>query len=370
MAPLSPLARLRLAYYLLFTMVGVFHAEVLSRSQPWGLVNPPTVAILFAVYGLHYVVLGDLLLRRRLTGLAPVFLCGCLLGLYEFVVTKVYWVPYWNPTSGAGVGFAWFEVLWVGFAWHAVMSFTIPFMLMRWVFLPGSKDPWQSRNFRAVLFGVPLLTAGFSLAMGDSPVVTGLSIGASLGEIALFSYFFSRRAPVWGYTGPDDLVLSRRALQFAAAALVVVYVVLGATLRLEALPAGPAILAPLPFYALVLALLYPYLKRTRVQEGAETAPPAPEAPAPPHDGPASAPPPVAAAAEATTPWSGARSFLVRYAGLFGVFIALSSLLVATVPWVLFILVIVMVYGGTLGGAVLLGWSAVSSWKVWRQAQAA
>lgn len=376
MALLTPAARLRCMYYLLFTLVGVFHAEVLSRSQPWALVNPAAALIIWPVYGVHYIVLGDMLLRRRITTFFPIFLSGCLLGMYEFAITKVYWQPPWNPTSGAEVGFAWFEVLWVGFAWHAFMSFLIPYVLMQRVFLPDSPRPWASREFRWVAAGVPLFTMGFAAAMGDSPVVLAASIFASLALITLVSFLFTKWAPGWGYTGPQDLVLGRRGRRVAWAGLVITYGLLGLTLRTEAAPQSLAVLAPLPLYGMLFLLLYPHLRRSPAQPATEVAPPrgGPQGAAvePPVPGPvaalavAPAAPPVAKAPPLppTDPWSAARSFLLRYGAMFALFLAATFVLSLVFPAPLIIIVILMVYGSTLGAVVLLAWSVVAGVKAW------
>ena len=378
---LTPAARLRAAYYLLFTMVGVFHAEVLSRSQPWALVDPAMVILVWPVYGVHYLVLGDLLLRRRADSLVPLFLAGCLLGMYEFVITKVYWVPPWNPASGAEVGFAWFEVLWVGFAWHAFMSFLIPFVLMQRVFLPGSPDPRRSRQLRWVLVGAPAFAAAFGTAFGAPADELLKSIGVSLAMIAAASFVFSRKALAWGYARPEDLVLGRLGRRAAVAALVAVYVLYGLTLQTDAVPSGLALLAPVPLYAMLIAMLYPHLKRGGAGVGAAPravlkvafeapggGPATPESaplPATAGGGELQPPTPVAAPLPPPSPWAAARSFLTRYGAAFALAIVAAQLIAIVAAPVLYAMVFVMIFGGTLTAVLLLGWSARAGWRVWR-----
>ncbi|MEE9173696.1 MAG: hypothetical protein V3U30_01825 [Thermoplasmata archaeon] len=102
--------KLKVVWYSLLTALGLFRAEVLSWSAPDVLYNPLTFALVAPVYAVHYVLFGDLMGRRQ-GDLKVLYLFGCLTGMYEFVITKVFWSPPWNPGTVGPLGVAWVETL-------------------------------------------------------------------------------------------------------------------------------------------------------------------------------------------------------------------------------------------------------------------
>ncbi len=95
--------KLKVVWYSLLAALGLFHAEVLSWSAPDVLYNPLTFAIVVSACTVHYVLFGDLMGRRQ-GDLKVLFLFGCLTGMYEFIITKVFCSPPWNPGAGGPRG--------------------------------------------------------------------------------------------------------------------------------------------------------------------------------------------------------------------------------------------------------------------------
>ncbi len=252
---LSPGTKLKLLWYTLFSAIGVFHAEVLSWSSPDVLYNPANTLLVTPVYAVHYVLFGDLLLRHRRRDFRAVYLLGCLTGMYETFITKVYWSPPWNPEAFSVLGVAWIELLWIGFTWHAFMSFLIPFRIMSGLFAPGGTEPLAAKNLRAVLWLAPVVGATVGLGFGLGVEVMLPSVLLSLLVIALLAVLFMAGARRWGFTSPDQLVFGRTGRRTAWAAFATVYVAYGVLLRPEFFPLGLPLVPVLLVYGGLILLI-------------------------------------------------------------------------------------------------------------------
>jgi hypothetical protein len=251
--------KLKVVWYSLLTALGLFHAEVLSWSAPDVLYNPLTFAFVAPVYAVHYVLFGALMGRRQ-GDLKVLYLFGCLTGMYEFVITKVFWSPPWNPGAVGPLGVAWVETLWIGFTWHAFMTFLIPFILMQALFLPGGRRKW-SRGLLAILVAAPTMSAVIGLGFGQSLASMLVPLFLSFLVIAALAMLWLRKAPMWGFEGLDQLRLGRRGRRVAIAAFVGVYALYGVFLRPEFLPLGLPLVPIFLLYAGLVVLTAHYLRQ-------------------------------------------------------------------------------------------------------------
>ena len=248
-------------WYLLFAVVGVFHAEVLSWSSPAVLYNPFNFILTVPVYAVHYIVFGDLILRRGRCGFFVLFTFGCLTGMYEFVITKVYFVPPWDPSHGdLPFGVAWLEVLWIGFVWHALLSFYVPARIMFEVFAPGGRGSLSPRERRLLFTLVPLASGATGLLSGQGLPAMFLNLGLSIAVIALVAWAFVRVAGASAGLELRSLVLGRRGRTFAWAFLVGVYALYGFGLRPDAWKVGAPLVVMAALYLLLIALARRFLK--------------------------------------------------------------------------------------------------------------
>ncbi|MFQ6013448.1 MAG: hypothetical protein ACE5LS_07370, partial [Thermoplasmata archaeon] len=272
MALLSNDAKIKSLWYLLLSAIGVFHAEVLSGSSPDVLYNPFMFALVTPVYAVHYVLFGHLMGRHQ-GDTKVLYLFGCLTGMYETFITKVYFSPPWNPGAVGPGGIAWVELLWIGFTWHAFLSFLIPFRLMQGLYSPANRGASKARDLKWFLVATPLLGGVLGYGFGRSAPELLLPLVLSFAVLVLLSLAFLWGARRWGFRSTEQLRLGRRGRAFALGAFVAVYVAYGVLLRPEFLPLGlPLVLVALIYAGLVL------LTRATMR-GAEVE----EAPA--HEGP-------------------------------------------------------------------------------------
>jgi len=242
-------------WYLLLSVAGVFTAEVMSWSSPNVLINPLNFALTFPVYAIHYIVLWNVawVLGRR--DWRMLYVLGCFTGLYETWITKVFWNPPW-PSAGGPFGVAWVEVLWIGFTWHAFMSFLIPIRLCETFVGPRPVGPHIPASRFAMLAAVPVMGAVVGTAFGIPLESMFTSVAGSAVVIGLVAFFFTRAARREGISTLAPLRLSPRGLMQWTMIAVGLYIAYFALLRPEAVP-GPvpiAITALLEVLLLLLAL--------------------------------------------------------------------------------------------------------------------
>jgi len=145
-------------------------AELLTGSTPpLAFINPATVFFLAAIYGTS-ALLGREIVRRRQLGWGSVVLLGAAFGvLNEGLIVTSWTNPYWPDvvSLGAysrvwGVNWYWAEGLTV---FHAIISFTIPIILVEAIFPSVAEQPWLGKwSFRALVGWLALISvAGFAL---------------------------------------------------------------------------------------------------------------------------------------------------------------------------------------------------------------
>ncbi len=257
---MQPQTKIKVVWYALLSALGLFHAEVLSWSAPDVLYNPLTFALVAPVYAVHYVLFGDLMGRRQ-GDLKVLYLFGCLTGMYEFVITKVFWSPPWNAGAVGPLGVAWIETLWIGFMWHAFMTFLIPFFLMQALFTHGGRSN-RSRGLVAIMVAAPTMSAVFGLGFGQSLSAMLIPLLLSFLVIVALAVLWLRWAPRWGFQGIDQLRFSRTGRRAALGAFVAVYVGYGIILRPEFFPLDLALVPFALLYAALVPLTAPhYLRR-------------------------------------------------------------------------------------------------------------
>ncbi len=314
---LSNDTKIKILWYLLLSALGVFHAEVLSWSQPGVLIEPATFALVTPVYAVHYILFGDLMGRYR-DKKAVLYVFGCLTGMYETFITKVYWSPPWNPEAVTALGVAWVELLWIGFTWHAFMSFLIPFTLMSRLFTPGGRTSLKARDLRAILIVGPFMGATLGYGFGQGIEVMLPSVLLSLLVISVLAAAVIWGFKRWGFTSPDQLAFGGAGRKLAISSFLGVYVGYSVLLRPEFIPFGIPIVTVLSVYAGLAYLASNVLRASR-----ETALPISD----PLDG------------------RGSLRYLLLYAAVFALFFLAFAGLQALVPLLFPIAASFIVYAG-------------------------
>lgn len=132
-----------LTLYVLSPVIG----ELLSGSAPPAeFFTPFGLTVLFALYGGGTVIVRDLVRRWR-RGWASILLMGAAYGIYEEgIVVRSFFDPAWPDLGLLAEYGRWLGVNWVWAVeltvYHAVISITIPIMLVELLFPTHHDDPW------------------------------------------------------------------------------------------------------------------------------------------------------------------------------------------------------------------------------------
>jgi hypothetical protein len=126
--------------FLLWFTLGFFSssmAEVLSSSHPQGIFDLWGIMVIFPLYTLHILVLSGILFKIGINW-QRLFLFGCVFGMYEGYITKVFWDPFWGPEEFEVLGVYWFQFSTLVFFWHAFFAFILPLLVVERFFTSSS----------------------------------------------------------------------------------------------------------------------------------------------------------------------------------------------------------------------------------------
>jgi hypothetical protein len=251
----------RLAFWLFLGLVSTAFAEVLFPNTPF---DPVLIlSVLVPVYLLHSVFFAGVLFSTNRVTYSTLYLSGVVFGLYEAYVTKVVWAPVGDPLHFRLGGVYWFETVSLVLFWHPVVAFVIPVALLEAVATGSGRSfvpPIAGHGYTAHL-AVAMATylAVFQGTLGRGPVTTVLKSTVALGVVLGFLLLW-RRTNGHRYT-MESLLPSGRELWALGVALLVMYLLFGATVRPEALPREPVPhLIVLAIYAVVGGLLFVTLR--------------------------------------------------------------------------------------------------------------
>lgn len=115
-------------FWIILAAFSTFFAEVFSGSYMFPFFTAWGLLVVVPLYGLHIILLANLVYRAPKPLFASLVFAGMLFGLYEAYLTKVLWAPPWGEAVIIG-GVAPIETLVLVFWWHAWFSFIIPLLV-------------------------------------------------------------------------------------------------------------------------------------------------------------------------------------------------------------------------------------------------
>ncbi|MFW9788919.1 MAG: NAD-dependent epimerase/dehydratase family protein [Candidatus Thorarchaeota archaeon] len=252
---------------ILFGLLSLFFAEVLSGSDPTWFVEAWGLVIVFPLYWAHALFLLNLAIRYHRTSLTQLYLWGVIFGLYESWITKVIWAGYLSepgPQFGSYLGFAVGEFMVIALFWHAVFSFIIPIMVFQMVAasvgkhvkpIIGStlmKNRKQNLTIYLIVFFVGAIflsnSFGFNLVIVMFLLLTNLFV--------IFGAFQAIATKREGNVSINLLKLGRTGLTVNFGYLLLLNIVLFIGLVPERIPSLETMLLTVGFYSVVVFLLW------------------------------------------------------------------------------------------------------------------
>ncbi|MCD1295926.1 hypothetical protein CUJ83_13065 [Methanocella sp. CWC-04] len=265
--------------WLLIGMLSVFFAEVMSGSYLFPYFTVWGILVVMPLYTLHTLVFAHVVFNYGKPRLYTLFLAGVIFGLYEAYITKVLWNPPWGASLFAG-GVAIIELAVIAMWWHPFMAFIAPLFVSENV-LSKSKDifkglPAMVQRLCDTKKKVYILLALFVIFFGlvqsansPSPIHSLASVILGGGAIMALLWIYRSKTSGLEYS-LKELLPDKKEFVVLLAALLLFYAMTGIVLRPEALPGiGPQLLILL-IYAVMFALLYLSLKKSKKIEPVKT----------------------------------------------------------------------------------------------------
>jgi hypothetical protein len=167
----------RLIPYLLVVVVGLLCAEFISSSTAVPLIQPEVAFIPLNVFAYGPFYLALLLMSARWGPLSfrTYYIWGALLGLTtETAITNLAWGhnETLKPVFGTFAGFGIWELLFLVFTYHPVLSTAVPFLLVGHYFGLAVPAPIPTRLKPIILYGLPVYGA-MAWAMATKPFWLG-----------------------------------------------------------------------------------------------------------------------------------------------------------------------------------------------------
>jgi len=223
-------------FWLILAAFSTFFAEVFSGSDMFPFFHGWGVLVVVPLYGLHIILLANLVYRADKPRFASLIFAGMLFGLYEAYLTKVLWAPPWgDPVIIAG--FAPIETLVLVFWWHAWFSFIIP-LLVAEKLLTGSTDlalsfPGKIGKFLNSWWGLAavMIFGGLFQSINSPSVGQSLLSGISTSAVLVGLVFLWKRITKDQSYNMEDLLPNQKQFKWLLIPTGIMYLVMGILLR-------------------------------------------------------------------------------------------------------------------------------------------
>ncbi|MBI9044309.1 MAG: hypothetical protein JEZ06_07475 [Anaerolineaceae bacterium] len=221
----------------------VFFAEVTIGNSPTVFVDPKGILIIAPIYALHSLILASLAIRRG-QGFSIYILIsvGLFFGLYEAYMTKVLWIPTWEPEPFQVAGIALFATLILVLFWHLFLSFIVPLFAVEGLMLNSSilsnalPGKWR-KIIRSPKF-ILVLAVLLGMINGSTLKEIGLTLFSSISSIAILFFLIF----LWIYKSKgyqynlEDLLPGNNEIWGLSGVLLAYYLVMGFLNRPEVIP--------------------------------------------------------------------------------------------------------------------------------------
>jgi len=256
----GPSRRHRVLFCIILGCLSTFFAEVISGSYPYPFTTPWGLIGVWPLYTLHILILASIIFRMGRPRFSTLFIAGCIFGMYEAYITKVLWIPPWNPDAARIAGVAFVELGVISFFWHPFMAFIVPLVVAVLLTsnsrimeaMPAIVQRWLGQRERRVLL-VLAIWAGLVMGGQVDPLTAVLANLIALVVIGLLFFVFMKETE--GRYTMESLLPRGREIWGLVGALAIYYIITAAILSPENLPGLiPQLAIVLIYIALIIVL--------------------------------------------------------------------------------------------------------------------
>ncbi len=223
-------------FWIILAAFSTFFAEVFSGSDMFPFFHGWGLLVVVPLYGLHIILLANLVYRADKPRFPSLVFAGMLFGLYEAYLTKVLWAPPWgDPVIIAG--FAPIETLVLVFWWHAWFSFIIPLLIAEKL-LTGSTDlalsfPGKIGKFLNSWGGLAavIIFGGLFQSINSPSVGQSLLSGLSTSAVLVGVVFLWKQITKDQSYNMEDLLPNQKQFKWLLIPTGIMYLVMGILVR-------------------------------------------------------------------------------------------------------------------------------------------
>lgn len=270
---IHPSKKLKIFFWIILGALSVFFAEVVSGSDLFPFFHLWGLLVVFPLYTLHILVLSYVVFNYGKPWFCTLFIAGAIFGMYEAYITKVLWNPPWGAPLVSLAGIAVIEVVVLALFWHPFMAFIIPLFVGENMLTNSRKiakglpnrikrlfNTRKKSYILLVLFAV--LLGIFQSANSFSPLHSLLSAFSTTAVLVLLICLWRNKTKGKEYD-IQALLPNKGEFLVLLTLLIVMYVVMGIFVRLEALPGFVPQLIIWLMYAGLFILLVLSLRKSR-----------------------------------------------------------------------------------------------------------
>ena len=228
-------------FWIILACLSTFFAEVFSGSDMFPFFHSWGIFVVVPLYGLHILVLANLVFRAPEPRFSSLVFAGMIFGLYEAYITKVIWAPPWG-NAVIVAEFAPVETTVLVFWWHAWFSFIIPLLVAEKMLtdstslgrsLPGKLGTFFNSwgGLASVMAFGGLFQSINSPSIGES-LLSGLS---TVGVLVLLILLWKKMTKHQTFS-MSELLPDQRQFKWLMIPMVFMYLAMGILLRPEWYP--------------------------------------------------------------------------------------------------------------------------------------
>lgn len=267
-------------YNVALGLLSAFWAESTISSSVFLFRDPFSLLVTVPLYALHAILLAYLITWRCSPRLYIIYTAGMVFGLYEAYVTKMLFHHAWDSPQLEWIGVSWFAFPLLVFWYHPIFAFIVPLFLMElvvagrrpgYIFIPDGLFSRIAKSPRKWLIGIGCLMGCYH-SLATKPL--DHMLGSLYDGLVIFAVVYAARSALAKQQEATSLRPTDRAAILCAIGLAGIFLTMGFTLRLEALPNWQGHVMVIAFYTAFLTTIIVYLKRKEPEiENAEHEPP-------------------------------------------------------------------------------------------------
>jgi len=254
-------------YNVALGLLSAFWAESTISSSVFLFREPFALLVTVPLYSLHAILQAYLITWHGRPRLYIIYTAGMVFGLYEAYITKMIFHHAWDSPQIEWIGVSWFALPLLVFWYHPIFAFIVPLFLMELV-VAGRRPGYQfiadglysriAKSPRKWLIGIGCFMGCYH-SLASKPL--DHMLGSLYDGLVILAVVYTAKSALAKQEAATSLRPTNKAAILCAIGLAAIFLAMGFTLRIEALPSWQGHVTVIAFYAVFLSTIAVYLKR-------------------------------------------------------------------------------------------------------------